>query len=212
MNEDEDREELGEQLYHLISPEHPDTASKLTGMLLELPVSVVRQMLQDEILLNEGLNRALNALHLNVDSQAGCEVASASSDSLGERLYDLIELHNTGHTHKVTGMLLEQQKEAVLQLLSDPALLEQKISLALKTLHELADEETNVSENSDRDEDIGETLFALVKQVEPTHCADITGMLLEMESESLNQILRSRAMLEVAVQKAKTAMEGIWDK
>lgn len=39
--------------------------------------------------------------------QEVCEVdkASGSSDSLGERLYDLIELHNTGHTHKITGHL-----------------------------------------------------------------------------------------------------------
>lgn len=35
-----------------------------------------------------------------------------------------------------TGMLLEQHKDAVLKLLSDPSLLEEQVKLALKTLKE----------------------------------------------------------------------------
>lgn len=35
-----------------------------------------------------------------------------------------------------TGMLLEQHKDVVLQLLSDPKLLEEHVNLALKTLKE----------------------------------------------------------------------------
>lgn len=35
-----------------------------------------------------------------------------------------------------TGMLLEQHKEAVLNLLSDPKLLEEQVNFALKTLKE----------------------------------------------------------------------------
>lgn len=35
-----------------------------------------------------------------------------------------------------TGMLLEQHKEALLNLLSDPKLLEEQVNLALKTLKE----------------------------------------------------------------------------
>ncbi|XP_072518727.1 uncharacterized protein [Salminus brasiliensis] len=214
MDTDEDLEALGEKLYDLIRPKHADMAPKLTGMLLELPGAVVGQMLQDEELLAEALDRALAALQPD-DSKPPSradDADSASSDSLGERLHDLVELHNTGQTQKITGMLLEQKKEAVLQLLSDPTLLEEKVQTALKTLQDCGQvrQETDVSDSSDRDEaeEIGETLFRLVQDMEPVHCADVTGMLLEMDPQTLQQIVSDRAMLEVAVQRAKSALEG----
>ncbi|XP_066502650.1 uncharacterized protein [Hoplias malabaricus] len=187
-------------------------------MLLELPGTVIGQMLQDDSLLTKALDRALAALTPdNSKQQSKADIQdtdSVSSDSLGEQLYDLIDLYQTGHTQKITGMLLEQKKEAVLQLMSDPVLLEEKVKTALKTLQDSGPckEDTDVSDSSDKDEDeaeaTGETLFGLVQNMEPVHCADITGMLLEMDSGTLQQILSDRAKLEVAVQRAKNALEG----
>ncbi|KAK7143109.1 hypothetical protein R3I93_014317 [Phoxinus phoxinus] len=213
MENDEDQETLGEKLYDLIYPRYTEMTPKLTGMLLELPVSVVVQMLYDEALLNKALERALTALTSSDHSEPVShtdDAVSVSSDSLGEQLYDLIDLYNTGHTQKITGMLLEQKKEAVLQLLSDHVLLEERVKIALKTLQEQGDEATDVSDGSDREEveSIGETLFSFVHQLDPAHCADITGMLLEMDSGTLRQILSDRSMLEAAVQRAKSALEG----
>uniref|UniRef100_A0A8C2Q2P8 PABC domain-containing protein n=1 Tax=Cyprinus carpio TaxID=7962 RepID=A0A8C2Q2P8_CYPCA len=213
LENNEDLETLGEKLYDLIYPKYTEMTAKLTGMLLELPVSVVSQMLCDEALLNKALKRALTVLTSSDNSEPVShtdDAASVSSDSLGEQLFDLIDLYNTGHTQKITGMLLEQKKEAVLQLLSDHSLLEEQVKIALKTLQEQGDEATDVSDSSDRDEveSIGETLFSIVYQLDPTHCADITGMLLEMDSGTLKQILSDRSMLEVAVQRAKSALEG----
>uniref|UniRef100_A0A8C2AGJ0 PABC domain-containing protein n=1 Tax=Cyprinus carpio TaxID=7962 RepID=A0A8C2AGJ0_CYPCA len=180
LENDEDLETLGEKLYDLIYPKYTEMTAKLTGMLLELPVSVVSQMLCDEALLNKALKRALTVLTSSDNSEPVShtdDAASVSSDSLGEQLFDLIDLYNTGHTQKITGMLLEQKKEAVLQLLSDHSLLEEQVKIALKTLQEQGDEATDVSDSSDRDEveSIGETLFSIVYQLDPTHCADITG-------------------------------------
>ncbi|KAK2872325.1 hypothetical protein QQF64_018086 [Cirrhinus molitorella] len=213
MENDEDLETLGEKLYDLIYPKYTEMTPKLTGMLLELPASVVSQMLYDEALLSKALERALTALTSLDNSEAVShtdDAASVSSDSLGEQLYDLIDLYNTGHTQKITGMLLEQKKEVVLQLLSDHSLLEERVQFALKTLQEQGEEVTDVSDSSDREEveSTGETLFNIVHQLDPTHCADITGMLLEMEPGTLKQILSDRSMLEVAVQRAKSALEG----
>lgn len=213
MEEDEDLETLGEKLYDLIYPKYTEMTPKLTGMLLELPASVVSQMLFDEALLNKALERAQTALMSPDNSEPVShteDAASASSDSLGEQLYDLIDLYNTGHTQKITGMLLEQKKEAVLQLLSDHSLLEERVKIALKTLQEQGEEGTDVSDGSDREEveSVGETLFNVVHQLDPTHCADITGMLLEMDSGMLRRILSDRSMLEDAVQRAKSALEG----
>ncbi|XP_047228195.1 polyadenylate-binding protein 3 isoform X2 [Girardinichthys multiradiatus] len=132
-----------------------------------------------------------------------------SSDSLGEQLFELVDVYNTGHSQKITGMLLEQHKEAVLQLLSDPKLLEEHVNLALKTLKEQNIEETDLSDASEADETdrLGEKLFSLVEQMDPLHANDITGMLLEMDSASLKQLLSDHTKLEVAVQKAQAVLD-----
>ncbi|XP_060791674.1 piggyBac transposable element-derived protein 4 isoform X2 [Neoarius graeffei] len=183
MENEEDLESLGEKLYDLIYPKHADMAPKLTGMLLELPESVISQMLQDEALLTKALERALAALHPDSSkSQSQADVDSVSSDSLGEQLYELINLYNTGYTQKITGMLLEQEKKLVFQLLSDPVLLEEKVNMALKTLQGSScrqnQGENDANDGSDLDEleVVGEKLFALVQDIEPAHCADITAI------------------------------------
>ncbi|XP_020356266.1 uncharacterized protein LOC109903761 isoform X4 [Oncorhynchus kisutch] len=217
MEDEEDLEVLGEQLYDLIYPKHAEIAGKLTGMLLELPGPVLTRMQQDEAMLSEALEKALRALQLpqgpsNTRMSKEEDEASASSDSLGEQLFELVDIYNTGHTQKITGMLLEQHKEAVLHLLSEPSLLEEQVNLALKTLQELGVEETDVSDSSDADdtERLEERLFLLVQEMDTVHSNDITGMLLEMDPAALRQMLSDRTMLEGAVQKAQAALESIW--
>ncbi|XP_064798070.1 uncharacterized protein LOC135517574 isoform X2 [Oncorhynchus masou masou] len=186
-------------------------------MLLELPGPVLTRMQQDEAMLTEALEKALRALQLpqgpsNTRMPKEEDEASASSDSLGEQLFELVDIYNTGHTQKITGMLLEQHKEAVLHLLSEPSLLEEQLNLALKTLQELGVEETDVSDSSDADdtERLEERLFLLVQEMDAVHSNDITGMLLEMDPAALRQMLSDRTMLEGAVQKAQAALESIW--
>ncbi|XP_021458889.2 uncharacterized protein LOC110523983 isoform X1 [Oncorhynchus mykiss] len=217
MEDEEDLEVLGEQLYDLIYPKHAEIAGKLTGMLLELPGPVLTRMQQDEAMLTEALEKALRALQLpqgpsNTRMSKEEDEASASSDSLGEQLFELVDIYNTGHTQKITGMLLEQHKEAVLHLLSEPSLLEEQVNLALKTLQQLGVEETDVSDSSDADdtERLEERLFLLVQEMDAVHSNDITGMLLEMDPAALRQMLNDRTMLEGAVQKAQAALESIW--
>lgn len=212
MDEEEDLETYGEQLYALIYPKHKENAAKLTGMLLELPCSVLRQVLQDEAVMNTAVDKAFRALQLTETSKVTCkdeDDASTSSDSLGEQLFELVDVYNTGHSQKITGMLLEQHQEAVLQLLSDPKLLEEQVNSALKTLKEQKEEETDISDSSDVDdsERLGEKLFSLVEQLDPLHANDITGMLLEIEPASLQQLLKDHTMLEEAVQRAQAALD-----
>ncbi|KAK7896474.1 hypothetical protein WMY93_021799 [Mugilogobius chulae] len=189
MFDEDDIEGLGEELYNRIYAQHKETAGKLTGMLLELPFAVLVQLLQDETQLTAAVNKAHKTLQ---EAQEPSKVklipednASTSSDSLGEQLFELVELYNTGHSQKITGMLLEQQKDSVINLLSDSKLLDEQINQALETLKEL---------------------FSLVKQINQDHANDITGMLLEMDQTALNQILCDRSMLEAAVQKALSAL------
>ncbi|XP_047228194.1 polyadenylate-binding protein 3 isoform X1 [Girardinichthys multiradiatus] len=207
----EDLDTFGERLYSLIYPKHKESAAKLTGMLLELPEAVLSQVLQDEATLTAAVKKALRALQLAPSSEVAHKANDVpeSSDSLGEQLFELVDVYNTGHSQKITGMLLEQHKEAVLQLLSDPKLLEEHVNLALKTLKEQNIEETDLSDASEADETdrLGEKLFSLVEQMDPLHANDITGMLLEMDSASLKQLLSDHTKLEVAVQKAQAVLD-----
>uniref|UniRef100_A0A3B3XVF5 PABC domain-containing protein n=1 Tax=Poecilia mexicana TaxID=48701 RepID=A0A3B3XVF5_9TELE len=165
-------------------------------MLLELPAAVLSQMLQDEAMLTAAVEKALRALQLSPKvAQKDEDDVSQSSDSLGEQLFELVDVYNTGHSQKITGMLLEQQRDAVLQLLSDPKLLEEHVNLALKTLKEFV---------TDR---LGEKLFSLVEQMDSLHANDITGMLLEMDAASLQQLLSDHTKLQVAVQKAQAVKQ-----
>ncbi|XP_043999925.1 polyadenylate-binding protein 3 [Gambusia affinis] len=213
MDKEEDLEILGEQLYSLIYPKHKEGAAKLTGMLLELPAAVLSQMLQDEAMLTAAVEKALRALQLapkaSEVAQKDEDDVSESSDSLGEQLFELVDVYNTGHSQKITGMLLEQHKDVVLQLLSNPKLLEEHVNLALKTLKEQNIEETDLSDASEADETdrLGEKLFSLVEQMDSLHANDITGMLLEMDAASLQQLLSDHTKLQVAVQKAQAVLD-----
>ncbi|XP_061887166.1 uncharacterized protein LOC133638507 isoform X1 [Entelurus aequoreus] len=212
----EEEEALGEQLYSRIYPKHSDDAGKLTGMLLELPGHVLSQILQDEAMLNAAVEKAVGALQLDQKEPSCSKIKSkeeddlsVSSDSLGEQLFDLVNVFDTGYSQKITGMLLEQHKKAVLNLLSDPKQLEEQVNKALRTLKEQHVEETDISDFSDTEdaERLGEKLFSLVEKLDQCHAHDITGMLLEMDTGVLHQLLSERTMLEAAVQKAQAALE-----
>uniref|UniRef100_A0A3B5KTU1 PABC domain-containing protein n=1 Tax=Xiphophorus couchianus TaxID=32473 RepID=A0A3B5KTU1_9TELE len=187
MDKEEDLEILGEQLYSLIYPKHKEGAAKLTGMLLELPAAVLSQMLQDEAMLTAAVEKALRALQLAPKvAQKDEDDVSESSDSLGEQLFELVDVYNTGHSQKITGMLLEQPKDVVLQLLSDPKLLEEHVNLhapCCESLHR-----------------------ALMCSHKDIHIIFL-GMLLEMDAASLQQLLSDHRKLQVAVQKAQAVLD-----
>ncbi|XP_077441754.1 uncharacterized protein LOC144063786 [Vanacampus margaritifer] len=214
MDKDNDVETLGEQLYTRISPKYSEHAGKLTGMLLELPAPVLSRMLQDEAMLTTAVEKAVRALQVDLHQEHSKisskeeDDGSVSSDSLGEQLFDLVDTYNTGYSQKITGMLLEQHREAVLKLLSDPKQLEEQLNAALKTLQQQRIEETDVSDTSDAEETdgLGEKLFTQVEELDQIHAHEITGMLMEMDADILRQLLSERTMLEAAVRKAQAAL------
>ncbi|XP_019733179.1 uncharacterized protein LOC109520416 isoform X2 [Hippocampus comes] len=186
----------------------------LKCMLLELPAPVLSKMLQDEAMLATAVEKAVEALQVDLHQESSKTTSkeeddgSVSSDSLGEQLFDLVDVYNTGYSQKITGMLLEQHKEAVLKLLSDPKQLEEQLNAALKTLKQQRIGATDVSDTSDTEdtEGLGEKLFLRVQELDQLHAHEITGMLLELDSDVLHQLLRERTMLETAVHKAQTAL------
>uniref|UniRef100_A0AAV2IVC1 PABC domain-containing protein n=1 Tax=Knipowitschia caucasica TaxID=637954 RepID=A0AAV2IVC1_KNICA len=203
-----DVERVGEELYSRIYNQHKDNAGKLTGMLLELPSAVLVQLLQDEAMLTAAVDKAYKALQESTDEPrlTTAEDVSTSSDSLGEQLFELVDLYNTGYSQKITGMLLEQKKYVVLNLLSDPKLLEKQVNQALETLKRESEADLNDSLDVDDPHDFGERLFSLVQQINQDHANELTGMLLEMDRAALHQLLCDHTLLEAAVKKALSAL------
>lgn len=211
MNDEEDDVDgLGEELYSRICTQHQDIAGKLTGMLLELPCTVLLQLLQDDNMLTEAVEKAIKALQeANEPSKVKLnneDNVSTSSDSLGEQLFELVDLFNTGNSQKITGMLLEQHKAVVMSLISDQKLLEEQVNQAQEALKkQTLVAACNASDADDADE-LGERLFSLVEQLDQDRAKDITGMLLEMDCTALHQLLCDHTMLNVAVQKALSVL------
>lgn len=206
MNDEEDVDGLGEELYNRICTQHQETAGKLTGMLLELPYKILVQLLQDETMLTEAVEKAVKALQeANESSKINSnneDNVSTSSDSMGEQLFQLVDLFNTGNSQKITGMLLEQPKEVLVSLISDQTLLEEQVSQAQEVLKRQSMVTACDCSDVDDAEELGEKLFSLVEQLDQDHANDITGMLLEMDRTALHQLLCDHTMLKVAVQKA----------
>lgn len=210
MNDEEDVDGLGEKLYNRICTQHQETAGKLTGMLLELPCTTLVQLLQDETMLTEAVEKAVKALQeanepskINLNNE---DNISTSSESLGEQLFQLVELFSTGNSQKITGMLLEQPKKVVMSLISDQKLLEEQVNQAQEALKRQTVIAACDSSDVDDAEELGERLFSLVEQLDQDHANDITGMLLEMDRTALHQLLCDNTMLKVAVQKALSVL------
>ncbi|XP_051893400.1 uncharacterized protein LOC127582268 [Pristis pectinata] len=186
--------------------------SRAGGMLLELPAPGLDQMSDGEKPLSAGLQKALSTLQ---DSTEKClfqtvedETDSDSTDSLGDQLYDLVDVHGTGHSEKITGMLLELGRNEVKKLVSDPQLLEQKIHVAQEALEQELLRETGASD-LDCDnvkERLGEKIFERVEKIDPENCAYITGMLLELDPSAIRMLLTDSSALKGAVQRAQAAL------
>ncbi|XP_039618759.1 uncharacterized protein LOC120535173 isoform X1 [Polypterus senegalus] len=178
MAEQDQNEVLGEKLYSVIYPKHPAMAGKLTGMLLELPTTLVQQMIQDENILLAGLEKALGAL----DMPASCSIADPeyeddcfeSRDLLGEKLYGLIDGYNTGYSEKITGGLKVEKDKLIV--------------IAYTTL--LA----------------WRLIFFNWKNPKPT-CYKSMGMLLEQKKEEVKKLILDPRLLQEKVQIALTALE-----
>lgn len=212
MNNEEDVDRLGEDLYNRIYTQHKETAGKITGMLLELPCTILVQLLQDESMLTVAVDKAVKALKeakepskITLNNE---DNISTSSESLGEHLFELVDLYNTGYSQKITGMLLEQPKDVVLNLLSDQKLLKEQVTQAQEALKKQKVAAPCDSSDVDETEELGERLFSLVEQLNQDRANDITGMLLEMDRTDLHQLLHDQNMLEIAVQKAQSALDN----
>nr|XP_054769378.1 uncharacterized protein LOC129277192 [Lytechinus pictus] len=119
------KEQIGEELYSHISKIEPIQCAKVTGMLLELDVKVIRRLLASPSELRLAVQKSLNSLK----ADGSCR------DQIGEHIYGLVASDYTADSAaKITGMLLEMPDTQLQQMMEDETLLKEKIRLALDAL------------------------------------------------------------------------------
>ena len=215
-----DKQALGEIIYSLIENQDPENAEKLTGILLEMDVQSLENLIKDADLLESKVREVLTALQNTSEPMQNGRIEAVPNQHcdklvIGEELYGLVRALNTEHAEKITGMLLEMDTEQLEAIVKDRIALEEKVNQALKALNNQIEksETTSLAEQESDKTLLGEKLYYIISEWYPDQADKITGMLLELDVTTLNLLLQdSAALKEKASHAAKTLSETTPEK
>ncbi|XP_045604057.1 polyadenylate-binding protein 4 [Procambarus clarkii] len=135
------RESLGVALFQMVSMLESELCAQITGMLLELPIPTITQLLQDERALNEAINKARSEYLKYIQEDHAEEVPGAppitlskEKEELGEVIYEKLVSKYPSEASKLTGMLLQMDYKDLLHVIAEPELLKKKVELAFSVL------------------------------------------------------------------------------
>ena len=139
--------------------------------------------------------------------------AFKNKQALGETIYSLIEKQHPGDAEKLTGILLEMDIKSLEHLIKDTDLLESKVQEVLAVFKNpsgpMQNGQSELLLKQQRDKSvIGEELFDLVSALTTEQADKITGMLLEMDEQDLEDIVKNQVALEEKVNQALTALNN----
>ncbi|XP_022111465.1 embryonic polyadenylate-binding protein B-like isoform X2 [Acanthaster planci] len=123
---------------------------------------------------------------------------------LGEHLYAKVEELHPQQAARLTGVLLEAGNQEVMRMLRDKDLLKRRVKGAKRVIDE--DFAKGIPHPAFDMESLGERLYDKVQELGSQHCAKVTGMLLELNPDIINNLLTSRSELHKAVQKATATL------
>lgn len=162
-------------LDHLLAKLTPLCSSKLIAKKILLEVSNnlhnkdILELLQNDKLISETVIKF--------------EENTLDKEDLGENLYYKIEKIEPEICAKITGMLMELDTSTIKKLLTDEQLLQKAIDKSKKEFLEHTC-------NSKKREEYGEQLYSLVcEHHKPEVASHLTGMLLELDEESLQRLI-----------------------
>lgn len=139
--------------------------------------------------------------------------AFENKQALGETIYSLLENKHPDDAEKLTGILLEMDSRSLENLIRDTNLLENKVAEVLAILQNASEEMQNgqgelVLEHCRDKSVIGEELYDLVSALNTEQADKITGMLLEMDAQDLEVLVKNPAALEEKVIQAMAALKN----
>lgn len=220
-----DKTSLGEQLYELVYALDSDYADKITGMLLEMDLLDLEKLVKHQDALEEKVHQALMALNSEVNKQ---ETASSQPEQedrtlLGEQLYYLISEWYPNQEDKITGMLLELDVTTLNLLVTDSTALKEKATHAAnvlsetstekEALHSLASTKDSVQEPGDKElsdsemkHALAEQLYYIIEQQYPNEAEKLTGMLMELDCNTLETMALNEHLLKEKLEGALAAI------
>lgn len=169
-------------LNHLLSKLTAICSTKLAAKKILLEVSNnlqnkdILRLLEDDKLLTATVNKF--------------HARTAEKEELGELLYYKIKAVEPDLCSKITGMLMELDTATIKKLLDDHSLLQNAIDKSKKEYLEF-------TSNSKKRQEYGEQIYNLVcKYHTPDLASRLTGMLLELDEESLQILLTNHKEFE----------------
>jgi len=178
-------------LDHLLSKVSPLCSSRQLAreILLEVSNNLANQdimhLLQDDKALKETINKS--------------KAYRDAKEELGEEIFVRVSLIESEICAKITGMLLELDAFTLKQLLLNDSLLSKAVEKSKKKFLEF-------SETNKRKEEVGELLYLSVsKSYDPQVAPHLTGMLLELDSCTLDSLINDPAALKDKLESAHRA-------
>ena len=209
----EKKQAVGEKIYSLIEKCYPCDAAILTGILLEMDIQSLEQLLNDKDLLEQKVEEALAVLQNTSEVSQNSQSVSGSKEHpdkavIGEKLFELVSAFNSEQADKITGMLLEMDLQDLEVIVQNQAALEDKIneaSMALNSHLNHAETKTLAEENSDK-KLYGEQLYCSISEWYPEQADKITGMLLELDVSTLKLLIEDSVALKDKALQAASAL------
>ncbi|XP_047498835.1 polyadenylate-binding protein, cytoplasmic and nuclear-like isoform X2 [Penaeus chinensis] len=137
------RETLGVMLFQEVSEIEQELCAQVTGMLLELPVSSLTQLLKNQEALKEAVMKAKREylkfiteeeIQKSEEVPPGTKSISKEKQELGEIIYEKLLTSYPTEASKLTGMLLQMEYRDLLRVIAEPKHLSEKVELALRVL------------------------------------------------------------------------------
>ncbi len=207
-----DKTSIGEELYELVCAIDSDQADKITGMLLEMDLQDLEQLVKNQAALEEKVNQALTALNVKPETESST-VEQKEKTLLGEQLYDMISEWYPDQADKITGMLLELDVITLNLLVKDSAALKEKASHAANVLsntnidkgipHSLASTSNSVQESGstmlsdyEMKHTLAEQLYSIIDKWYPGEAGKLTGMLMDIDCTVLKNLVINEQLLK----------------
>lgn len=209
----EKKQALGEKIYSLIEKYYPCDADILTGIVLEMDIQSLEELVNDKELLEQKVKEALAVLRNTSEVSPNSQSVSRSKEHsdkavIGEKLFELVSAFNSEQADKITGMLLEMDLQDLEVIVQNQAALEDKIneaSMALNSHLNHAETKTLAEENPDK-KLYGEQLYCSISEWYPAQADKITGMLLELDVSTLKLLIEDSVALKDKAMQAANAL------
>lgn len=125
----------------------------------------------------------------------------STKEVLCEHVHAIVKAKVPDLSEKVTGMLMECSIKMLTSMLEDENVMNQNINQAVKALKSVG-QDVNLPLSEEKQK-LGDRLFEKVAEMESELCAQITGMLLEMDISKIKRLLEDSSLLESNVTTAR---------